>query len=191
MRHFRRVLLLLSMSSFLGGCSQGFSLEDLFFVEVEEKRICKQLGEQAIPAAEPGVREMDTVIPFSGLPSEFAGNSGGELNFRITELTLETNDNSLLDRLEEASLLMRPEGVTDPEQATTLLSYQRQSGTQGQPLRLQGDEVEITRLLANGPVEVVLRARGELPDQPWTLRVGACWGMRVRINYLRAALSTP
>lgn len=190
MRHFRRVLLMLSMSSLLGGCSQGFSFEDLFFVEVEEKRICKQLGEQSIPAAEPGVREIDTVIPFSGLPSNVGGDSVGELSFRVTELVLETDDNSLLDRLEEASLVMRPEGETDPAQARTLLFYQRQSGTQGQPLRLQGDEVEITELLASGPMEVVLRARGELPDQPWTLRVGACWGIRVRINYLRALLAS-
>lgn len=191
MSHFRRVMLMLSMSSLLGGCSQGFAFEDLFFVEVEEKRVCKQLGEQGIPAAEPGAREIDTVIPFSGLPSDIGGDSVGELSFRVTELVLETNDNSQLDLLEEAMLLMRPEGVTDPEQARTLLLYQRQSGAQGQPLRLQGDEVEITDLLASGPMEVVLRAKGELPEQPWTLRVSACWGIRVRINYLRAALAMP
>ncbi len=189
MSHFHRVLLL-SVSSLLGGCSQGFSFEDLFFVEVEEKRICKQLGEQSMPAAQPGVREMDTVIPFSTLPSDVGGESVGEFSFRVTELVLETGDSSQLDLLEEAMLVMRPEGVTDPAQARTLLSYQRQSSTQGQPLRLQGDEVELTELLASGPMELVLRAKGELPEQPWTLRVGACWGMRIRVNYLRAYFSS-
>lgn len=184
MSTLRRTVLLLSVSCLLGGCAKDFSPKDLFFVELEEKRVCKQLDDQVIPGAALGSLEVSKVVPFSLPTSEFQGEALGTLSLQFTETTLETDDNTRFDRIEEALLAIRPEGSTDLSRATTLLGYKRQAGTGGQPLRLQGEEVDLTQLAGDGPVELFLQAKGELPSEDWTLRARACWAFRVRVNYL-------
>ncbi|QRK06440.1 hypothetical protein JQX13_41110 [Archangium violaceum] len=189
MSHLRRALLLLSLSGFLGGCSD-FSFKDLFFVELEEERMCKQLEDFVMPAAPPGSYEVSTVLPFS-FPGSIESDTVGSLTLQLTEVTLQTDDNSRFDTIDEAMLAMRPEGATDLSQATMLLAYERQPGAGVQGVQLRGEEVDLTRLNRDGPVELYLQAKGALPNEEWTLRGRACMAFRVRVNYLYLLLPTP
>ncbi|QRO01838.1 hypothetical protein JRI60_23875 [Archangium violaceum] len=44
--------------------------------------------------------------------------------------------------------------------------------------------MDLTQLASDGPVELFLQAKGELPGEEWTLHARACWAFRVRVNYL-------
>lgn len=190
MSHLRRAVLLLSLSGFLGGCAADFSFKDLFFVELEEERMCKQLDDIVMPAAPPESYEVSTVLPFS-FPGSIESDTVGSLSLQFTEVTLQTDDNSRFDTIDEAMLAMRPEGATDLSQATMLLAYKRQPGAGIQGVQLRGEEVDLTRLNHNGPVELYLQAKGALPHEEWTLRGRACLAFRVRVNYLYLFLPTP
>jgi hypothetical protein len=183
MSHLRRTLLMLSVSCFLGGCTNGFSYKDLFFVELEEKRMCKQLDDEVIPPAPPGALEVSKAMPFSP-PSELQGEAVDQLRLQFTDITVEANDNTRLDGIEEVMVAMRPKGATDLAQAKTILAYKRQAGSSGQPLRLQGEEMDLSALTSDGPMELFLQLKGALPNEEWTVRIQACWAFRVRVNYL-------
>ncbi|HEX8436102.1 hypothetical protein [Archangium sp.] len=178
-----RCALVLSAACLLGGCAEDFSLKQLFFVEVDAQRICKTLKDEPVPGMDLGQQELNWVTPFPVPVPEQIPSGAGKLTLRFTEVTLETDDNTRLDTLESASVTVRTKDSTDPSEAKVLLAYQRQPGSSGQPIRLAGDEVDLTAL-GDSPKELFLQAKGSLPSEDWKLNLHACWATRIRVNYL-------
>jgi hypothetical protein len=181
MRTHLRHVLLLATCGLLAGC-RDFSWEKLFFVEVEEEEVCKTDESLEIPGANVGTMEVTKVVPFDVPTSQFQPEET-ELVLQLIEATLSSpDDSSLLDGIEEAEVKVRPEGSTDPQQELVLLRYQRPPGSNGQPVTLRGEKVDVSTL-AGSRLELFLHAKGMLPNEPWTVRFEACGYMRGRWNY--------
>jgi hypothetical protein len=177
-----RCALWLSAAFLLGGCAGDFSLKQLFFVEVEAERMCKKFKDMEIPAMQIDQQDLSWVVPFP-VPEQAQGDAVGQISFQFTEVTLEADDNTRLDAIESASVTVRTQGSTEPGEAKELLSFRREPGSNGQPIHLRGQEVDLSSL-ADSPKELFLQAKGDLPREDWKLNVEACWAVRVRVNYL-------
>jgi hypothetical protein len=167
----------------------------VMYVEVEEPRVCKNLGELTFPGAPPGVTELRQTFPefdFSSfnLPTI---TQGGELDAetRLIEVSLNAGEGILdFNNWETAALSIIPASGSTLE-TREVVTYQKDpAALPGRTMAITAEEnVNLLPYLteSGNVISVDAVMTGVFPEADWTAEIKGCLYMRARYNYATQA----
>jgi hypothetical protein len=172
------IALLLALGSGCGG--------PLFFIELEQKELCKNMPGQAFPGAPVPIRtsvEKDFPLDFAAVLSTLNSQSEGvDADLRLTALTL-SSPGATMDWVESMNVRLQPANADVAPK--DLFSYSRSGSAQTIELTTKEKVNLIDYFTGSSLPALTISLTGQIPTSDWSIVPRACLYLKTKVDTLK------